>query len=127
MLFNSDAVQSKGSLAFNHGSETVFRYENRAIPNRKGECKPRLFVDKLIKHIDTAGEVMVADQYYITWATYNVYPCQCRDSFNLLFQIAALIPLLYMLFSPTYFSLLTIEHLDHILSLLFSDKTHDGV
>ena len=83
VLINSDAAHSKGSLAFNHGSTTVFRYENRTITNRKGECKPRLFVDKLMKHIDTAGEVMVADQYYITWATYNVYPCQCRESFNL--------------------------------------------
>ena len=29
---------------------------------------------------------MVSDQYYITWATYNVYPCLCRPSFNLKLQ-----------------------------------------
>ena len=86
VLINSDKVPSKGSVAFNQGSSTVIPFQNKPITNANGACEPFHFVSKLKRNIDSAGEVMVADQYYITWATYNVYPCQCRPSFNLALQ-----------------------------------------
>lgn len=102
VLINSDKIPSKGSQAFNQeGFVTVVRedgFGGVAVENQNLDCQPDTLVMKLKDNMDKAGQVLVVDQYYISWVIYKLAKIfnsklklakriSCQKTVNFAFQL----------------------------------------